>query len=484
MRCILCNSGNYESADVAGCIREEIRKSNGIKLRPPDVKEIFLETARRIVPPILYMLIHQIICLSEIKENEISTAWKRIEDEHKVLTISQDIIHSASNTRVKLPKQIGLAMAVHNLTGSNVLITLLNRMGHCSSYSEVQEVDTSLEIEVTAMVEQFGTVVPSNISPGPFVQFVDDNNDLKEETLDGKNTTHAKTMVVYQRKQFGPELPPRRSLEAANTLYEIQEYSMHGRIPLLTEFKGSIQTEWFSSISDKLSNATDRDNIWALLRIDPSRVLDTLVAGATRQLVPSWSGFNALLFQDIPRVTNIGYSPLLDASSTEFSTVYTIMKHAQQISLSIGQLESVITFNLAIYVKAKQIQFKFPDEFSDILRLGGFHVALNFLSIIGKKYQGSGLDDLLIESGVYAAGTTSALLAGRYYNRGVRAHKLCFEAFFQQMWKAFLTWCNRREQAEGRLVDMEDLMRTRLAECREQIGSKNSARAIEKFGSL
>ena len=106
-----------------------------------------------------------------------------------------------------------------------------------------------------------------------------------------------------------------------------------------------------------------------------------------------------------------------------------------------------------------------------------------FLSI-GKKYQGSGLDDLLIESGVYAAGTTSALLAGRSYNRGVRAHKLCFEAFFQQMWKAFLTWCNRREQAEGRLVDVEDSVKTRLAECREQIGSKKSARAIEKFGSL
>ena len=189
---------------VAGCIREEIRKSNGIKLRPLDVKEICLETAKRIVPPpILYMLIREIISPSEIKEPEISTACKRIEDERKVLTISQDIIHSASNGRVKLPKQIGVAMAVHHLTGSKVLITLLNRMGHCSSYSEVQEVDTSL-----AMAEQFGTVVPSNISSGPFIQFAADNNDLKEETLDGKNTTHATTMVVYQRKQFGPELPP------------------------------------------------------------------------------------------------------------------------------------------------------------------------------------------------------------------------------------------------------------------------------------
>ena len=93
--------------------------------------------------------------------------------------------------------------------------------------SEVQEVDTSLAMEVTAMAEQFGKVVTCNISPGLFIQISADNNDLKEETLDGKNTTHATTTVVYQRKQFGPDLPPtaradhkmrRRSLEAAYTL--------------------------------------------------------------------------------------------------------------------------------------------------------------------------------------------------------------------------------------------------------------------------
>ena len=34
--------------------------------------------------------------------------------------------------------------------------------------------------------------------------------------------------------------------------------------------------------------------------------------------------------------------------------------------------------------------------------MGGFYIALNFLSLLGKKYADSGLDDLLIESGVYA----------------------------------------------------------------------------------
>lgn len=107
-------------------------------------------------------------------------------------------------------------------------------------------------------------------------------------------------------------------------------------------------------------------------------------------------------------------------------------------------------------MKAKQIQWKFPGQFSDVvIRMGGFRVALNFLSLIGKKYLNSGLDDLLIESGVYAAGTTSTLMKGKCYNRGIRAHKLSMKAFFRLMWMAFLQWYNSSKN-ETR-VDEEDL---------------------------
>ena len=57
------------------------------------------------------------------------------------------------------------------------------------------------------------------------------------------------------------------------------------------------------------------------------------------------------------------------------------MKHAQKMPTNLGKADSIITFALAIYTKAKQIQMKFPEEFSGtVIRLGGFHIALNFLS--------------------------------------------------------------------------------------------------------
>ena len=91
-------------------------------------------------------------------------------DERRVLSIAQDIIHCASNARVKVPKHVSLAMTVHHLTTSKILITLLNRMGHCSSYDEIQSVDTSLAMEVVAKSEEYG-IVKSHQTYHPFHLF-------------------------------------------------------------------------------------------------------------------------------------------------------------------------------------------------------------------------------------------------------------------------------------------------------------------------
>ena len=59
-------------------------------------------------------------------------------------------------------------------------------------------------------------------------------------------------------------------------------------------------------------------------------------------------------------------------------------------------------------------------------------------TLLEKKYKNSGLEDLLIESGVYGADTTTAVVKEKSYNRVVRAHKLVTEALFRLMWQSFL----------------------------------------------
>ena len=128
---------------------------------------------------------------------------KRAADERKIIMLAQDILHCSSHGKIKTPKHVSLGVAVRHMTGSKDLITLLNRIGHSSSYDEVQAIDRSLAKGISMRAEEMGVVLPSNICPGSFVQLAADNNDLREETIDGKQTTHATTVVLYQHGQFG-----------------------------------------------------------------------------------------------------------------------------------------------------------------------------------------------------------------------------------------------------------------------------------------
>ena len=163
--------------------------------------------------------------------------------------IAQDIVHSPTHGRVKTP------MSVRHITGSKQVITLLNRMGHCSSYEEIEAVDTGLAREILASKESCGVVIPSNISPGAFVQAACDN-DVNEETLDGKNTTHATTLVLYQAGQFGPRPPTivhgyhstkRRSLGILSPVQDILDCSAQGKRPAVNCFLNKVMEDWHSS---------------------------------------------------------------------------------------------------------------------------------------------------------------------------------------------------------------------------------------------
>ena len=72
--------------------------------------------------------------------------------------------------------------------------------------------------------------------------------------------------------------------------------------------------------------------------------------------------------------------------------------------------------------------------------MGGFHIEKNYLTVLGKKYHMSGVDDLLVESDMRGSSTTSTLLKGKSYNRGVKAHKTAMEVMFRLQWRSVVQW--------------------------------------------
>lgn len=187
----------YHAAQI---LKSDIKTCKGISIQPLSVSDISLDSGRRLLPDNLYSFLSWIVSDKDVNPERIAIpVCNNPDDCTQVLMIGQDMVHTAMHSRVNTPKHIGLAVTVHHLTCSKQIVTLLNKMGHCSSYDDVEVINTGLAREIKAKADEVGVIIPSNISQGDFVQFAVDNNDLKEEILDGKQTTHATTIVAYQR---------------------------------------------------------------------------------------------------------------------------------------------------------------------------------------------------------------------------------------------------------------------------------------------
>ena len=99
---------------------------------------------------------------------------------------------------MKAPKHVSLPFLVKSKTGSVEINTVLNKLSHGILYSQLEEIETGIA-EVQMKAVKHGALLPSNCQLNIFTTFAFDNNDLVEETLSGKNTTHCTNGIVIQR---------------------------------------------------------------------------------------------------------------------------------------------------------------------------------------------------------------------------------------------------------------------------------------------
>ena len=81
-----------------------------------------------------------------------------------------------------------------------------------------------------------------------------------------------------------------------------------------------------------------------------SIMINTGVSVQEVQPVPSWGGFNSISYPDLLFIREIGYCPVIEGHRQLNYAQFTVLKHAQKIWASLGQRDTIITFDLAIYV--------------------------------------------------------------------------------------------------------------------------------------
>ena len=382
------------------------------------------------VPDNLFMFLRLLFggqSLLEADPEELDDDKRQDITQTKILSIAQDLVYNVTGGKHWTPKHLGLASTLHQATRSKELVEMFHNAGHIISYPNLLQVDTSLaESTLQAMDADTGAVIPPNFVEDRFVHFTCDNIDINDSSFDGKNSFHATQVAGWQR---GPEadmglkdLRPSKktSLQVPEIMEQISPSEvMTGRIePRST---ADLNKEWYNESSGdnpSACHAMAKDMAFFIKRQDADDK-------------KGWTNFNQTHYSGNQEVTSVGYMPIIQAPAHELDTLHTVVQRCKHIATSLGQQYVVLTVDEALYCKVMELKWA-KDDYQDFLiaRMGGLHISLTFLKVIGKHIQSAGLLDAWVESRILGPGTAEQIILGKgkSYSKAIRAHKLTIQA--------------------------------------------------------
>ena len=122
------------------------------------------------------------------------------------------------------------------------------------------------------------------------------------------------------------------------------------------------------------------DDIWIITKL---LFRDVIVFPIYSQImiqpIPFWTGLHYVLLEKRPDVAVVAYPSIIDAISTNMSTVTTAMKRCLYMPMDAGQEDTIQAFDQQHYAIAQLVKWSMSGIFElHIFRLCGFHCLSTF----------------------------------------------------------------------------------------------------------
>ena len=190
--------------------------------------------------------------------------------------------------------------------------------------------------------------------------------------------------------------------------------------PLFTD---TVEMEWYTINEDDSNVAIEAR----------AKDMTFIVQRQNKDIRASWSSFNQRLSNANQEVTTVGYMPIIQAPAHDMDTLNTVVRRCMYVTSQLGQHYTVLIVDQALYYKLIDLKWSIP-EYRDkfIPRLGG-HISMNFLKVVGQHMKDSGLCEAWVDAGILGHGTAEHVMRGKDYNKGMRTHKLTFQALWRTL---------------------------------------------------
>lgn len=378
--------------------------------------------------------------ISSTKRRQRSSYRKRIAE-----SLSEDLIFAATSGKIKPSKHITLGLTLKSLTNSKKIINIVNRFGHCASYTVLEELETESTLASVSNTD----VCPENIKRlsnlGTGLAY--NNFDRFVDTTSGKDTLHDTVGIVFQdvvddslesvdislitseseNLSESSQLRKRRLRSMDAVTLELESYSKR---PRFAERLEEIDSSLRSSDNSILLKYKKIDFTWMMSHY--LKLSNT----------PAWVGYNSMIYEDVSATQKISYLTTINCSPTNNSVVLETLKQAMKAADECRQLYMEVTYDLAIAKVAFQIQSIEKPHFNKLfIHIGSFHIMMAFFKAIGKFIEGCGLTTIMVDSEILASGSVNSFLTGKHFNRCKRLHPLVslalqtlhFESFYNSL---------------------------------------------------
>ena len=362
--------------------------------------------------------------------------------DRKISAMASDVIYNTTRGTVKPWKHTAMGLGMASLTGSKLAVQILNRTGHCISYSETK----GLETEFAYSVHHDERDAPDGIrlDPNLATACVWDNNDANVETLDGKETLHSTVGHTYQNVLEDTQQANTTSIGFREGRNRRKFVGDEREIPPFRKSIGKARVLISTAAKDTSVGASTSASRPSTE--EPSehniqlKVLDLFWFLKLREgNTPLHAGFMSKFIEDPLPLQRISYMDPISRSPTNNDVVRETMMRTISVAKETGQDYAVVTYDLAVALKAYSIQAIESPLFDKMLiMLGNFHIELAFYGAVGTLINESGIEFILTEADILAEGSMMGFIKGKFYNRCTRIHELLANVLEQKLYQRFL----------------------------------------------
>ncbi|MES9882370.1 MAG: hypothetical protein ABW185_15975 [Sedimenticola sp.] len=421
--------------NMAGRVRNEVKNTKTVTW-PPQVVE--LEQKEELAP----LLVQLVMSLKH--------PGKQVPDDTLACALSSILTHYITGRPTTT--SINLSMTLHGLTRSKELIDTFHKAGICIRYASVLLLRDAWAVHDI----QLCTDCPSEIAEDiPGVVIVD-NDDFRNDTLTGGDTSH-RTNVMYvqsvSQEYHDPQCSERvKDAKAlSSTLKEItSDMQTHDRY--VTHKRGE------PPVSDRIPSevrSTEpqrrRNVIHALVRADASGDRPMAIA----QAVPGFSGLQALLSSPVEQ--SKAYYFMTYPDPPKKSVLNDVMLKVKAAIARKRMPFAVVVGDQPVYTLLLEIKSEHPQEYEHIIPfLGPFHTQCCMIYAIYKRHKGSEIAEVLVAAGVIAEGSVDQALRGKHYRRAMRCLLLLYEALMHLVLNMNVAVSQFEASTKARLAVLRD----------------------------